>query len=145
VNSIKLDENAFANTLSNSYCKFFQQDYRFASVILFSAKQCAKDCVPHNCACNDLHLLTSVFTYLKPKPYFFICALFFSKFLHVKNWVYQWNMQKNMVFIFLTIKATILDTQSVNSYRVKLWTLSKNVWHLYLLILQFNEKSFIYG
>jgi len=33
---------------------------------------------------NPLHML--VFTQLK--PYFNVCALFFSKFLHVKNWVY---------------------------------------------------------
>ncbi len=43
-----------------------------------------------------------------------IVPIFFSKFLHSKNRVYQWNMQKNILSIFLTMKATILDTHGNN-------------------------------
>jgi len=39
---------------------------------------------------------------------------FYSKFLHVMNWVYQWNMQKITFSNFLTIKATILDTHGMH-------------------------------
>jgi len=41
---------------------------------------------------------------------FWCSSLIFSKFLHVKNWPNQWNMQKNYCLDFLTMKATILDT-----------------------------------
>jgi len=38
---------------------------------------------------------------------------FFSKFPHLKNWVYQWIMQKNIASIIFTMKATILDTHCI--------------------------------
>jgi len=37
-------------------------------------------------------------------------CLNFFRILHVENQVYQWNMQKIIVSIFLTMEATILDT-----------------------------------
>ncbi len=44
-------------------------------------------------------LRTPVFTQLK--LYFNIRVVLFSKFLHVKNQIYQWNMQKIIALIFL--------------------------------------------
>jgi len=52
--------------------------------------------------------LTLVFMQLK--LYFNIWALFFSKFLHVKNRVYQWYMQKIIVSIFLIMNAHIVSS-----------------------------------
>jgi len=45
-----------------------------------------------------------------PARYFNVRALIFPKFLQVKNCANQLNMQKNLVLIFLTMKATIFDT-----------------------------------
>jgi hypothetical protein len=69
--------------------------------------QCAKDCGPYNCACKYWRLC-----FLKLKPNFNICALTF--FPHAKNQAYQSNMQKNIMSIFLTIKAMIqADTHGI--------------------------------
>jgi len=40
---------------------------------------------------------------------------FLNKFLHVKNWANQLNMQKIMGSIFLTMKTTIFDTHGRKS------------------------------
>jgi len=44
----------------------------------------------------------------------FLFQFFLNKFLHVKNWVYQWNIENIIELIFLTMKATILDTHGLN-------------------------------
>jgi len=75
--------------------------------------QCAKDCGHLHCVCEYGHALLLVFTQLN--PYFNVCALIFSEFLHLKNRVYQWNMQNIIVSIFLIMKATILDTYNTST------------------------------
>ncbi len=58
-----------------------------------------------------IHSVPRIVAKKSPSCFFNIRALiFFPKFLHVKNQVYQWNLQNNIITIFLTIKATILDT-----------------------------------
>jgi len=56
--------------------------------------------------------LTPTFTYV---GFYAAQAVFyfFIKFLIVKNQVYQWKMQKIIATIFLTMKATILDTHGI--------------------------------
>jgi len=93
----------------------------FSVKVGFTDIQCAKDYVPHNCGCEYGRMLTSVFTQLK--LYFHICVVFtFSKVRHMKTHVYQWNMEKKFVLIFLTI----LYTHSTN-----------------LILMQINQKQLL--
>jgi len=84
------------------------------------ATQCSKDCDPYKCTRNCTRTSTCMrMRYScqpKHKPQL-LCLMFlpnfFLHFLHLKIQVYQWNMQKNMVLILLTMNATILDTHSI--------------------------------
>jgi len=81
-------------------------------------KQCAKRLWPlitvrailerHTQACR---VFTGSSLILMFEPLFFY---FFSKFPPVRNHVKQLNMQKIMVSIFLTMKATIFDTHGIS-------------------------------
>jgi len=57
-------------------------------------------------------IFTHIFT--RAQAVFWRLSLhFFSKFLQLRNQVYQWNMQYNYCIDFLTMKATILDTHGI--------------------------------
>ncbi len=79
---------------------------------------CAQDCVPNkptcNCTCTCTHMRMPVFTPAQAAFLTFV-PQFFSKFLLVKNWVYQWNMQKIIELIFLTMKAINRDTHCISA------------------------------
>jgi hypothetical protein len=74
---------------------------------------------------------------------------FFSKFLQVKNQVYQWNMKKIMVWIFLTMKATMLEIHGKinrDAYKGKVGWSQRfwSFWHISLHGLRnlpFMEKK----
>jgi len=68
------------------------------------------------CTCSpsahpvQLHVHSHAHWYSRPSCFLNVCALLFCKFIHAKIWIYQWNIQKIIMLIFLTMKATILDT-----------------------------------
>jgi len=83
--------------------------------------QCAEDCGPHNCACEYGHLhlhkpqslahtvSTPVF-FTKLKLYFNVCNLIFLTYTVEELTLSTKHANKILVVIFLTMKATILDT-----------------------------------
>ncbi len=78
--------------------------------------QHTKDSGPHKCTCNSTHKCTCIhMPVFLPSPccFFNIHVLIIFKFLHVKNWVHQWNLQKDYHINYLTMKATIIDTHGI--------------------------------
>jgi len=70
------------------------------SVPLFQSiqtTQCANDCGSCKLTRNCMHTCTWYSCQPKQNPTWFlnVGALFFSKFIHIRNRVYQWNIQKN--------------------------------------------------
>ncbi len=71
---------------------------------------------------------------ITPSCFLMLMPSFFSKFIHAKNQVYQWYMEKYYCIIFLTMKATILDTHS----RHTLSSIS-----LFIIVIFDEKKQFL--
>jgi len=82
--------------------------------------QCAKDCGPRKRTRTRMH--TQVFTpalCASPSYFFNVCALFLSTFIHVKNRINQWNMQKMYCIDLFDYEGHKPDTQgSINAFRI---------------------------
>ena len=76
--------------------------------------QCAKDCDPHNSACEyGVQNFTLVFMHLK--QYFNVCSLTFFLIPTIEELTQPTKHANRIVVLrFLTMKATILDAHGIN-------------------------------
>ncbi len=144
--SLYLYTRTLSTSISTSTSTSTSKHIHTLSLCVCLSTQCAKDCGPYNHACEyGRKLMCKQTVFMQLKPYFNVRALLNKLYGEEQSQPIK-CANKILVLIFLTIKATIVDTHNIHS--ISVWPISipinffvvkYNLSDCIILILQKNK------